>query len=160
MTVGGIDPGLKGAVAAWDGRQLTLLEIPSIVAASGKGQEVDWSMLRSGLDLLFDQVDHFFVEKVWPLPKQSSVAGFKQGFVAGGIRGLLAGFKIPLTYVPPGTWKKAVGASSDKRQCVARACEIFPKHADLFHGPQGGIKDGLAEAALIAWYGHRQLHGA
>lgn len=160
MTVGGIDPGLKGAVASWDGRQLTLLEIPAIVAASGKGREVDWSMLRSGLDLLFSEVGHFFVEKVWPLPKQSSVAGFKQGFVAGGIRGLLAASRTPLTYVPPTTWKKAVGASADKRQCVSRACEIFPKHAELFRGPQGGLKDGLAEAALIAWYGHGKLNGA
>ena len=160
MRVGGIDPGLDGAVASWDGESLTLMEIPATAAASGKGRELHWLRLFSGLELLFDDVDHFYIEKVWPLKNQSSNAGFKQGIVAGGIRGLVTSFKIPVTPVPPNTWKKAVGASADKKQCVARACEIFPRYADLFYGPKGGIKDGLAEAALIAFFGHRQLCGA
>ncbi len=38
----GIDPGLTGAIAQWDGEYLTLLEIPTF-KSKGRGREVDWT---------------------------------------------------------------------------------------------------------------------
>jgi hypothetical protein len=41
------------------------------------------------------------------------------------------------------------------REAVEKASELFPDHAYMFYGPRGGLIDGNAEAALIAYYGYQ-----
>jgi crossover junction endodeoxyribonuclease RuvC len=156
MEIGGVDPGLKGAVASWDGRHLSVVGVPTMAAAS-RGRDIDWATLSFEIDLIFNGVDHFFIERVGARPGQGVSSMFKFGFVAGGLRGLIASMAIPVTYVVPTVWKKAMGLSASKDAAFARACELFPSDVGLFRGPKGGIKDGFAEAALIARYGYDKL---
>lgn len=158
MKVMGIDPGLKGAVASWDGETLITASIPSVKAAS-RGTEVDWPQLITVFDVLFLPVNHAFLERVGSRPGQGVASMFKFGGVYEGLRVLLACKEIPTTRVTPGQWKKTLRVGSEKQSAIARASEIFPHSTDMFRGPRGGIIDGVAEAALLAWYGRREMMG-
>ena len=157
MIVLGIDPGLSGALASWNGETLITLEVPTFKAAS-RGKEVDWATLAFNVDLMFPEVDHAFIERVSSRPKEGVASAFKFGYVCGGLRGLIVARGVPLTLVTPLTWKRAMGlGTAGKDAAVARATQLFPIEAGSFRGPKGGIKDGVAEAALIAYYGHSAM---
>lgn len=157
-TVLGIDPGLSGALASWDGEELTLYEIPT-VKSSGRGREVVWGELYQEWQAHFWSCDHVFLERVMSRPGEGVSSAFKFGLVFGGLRGIIAAMGIPLTLVTPGVWKKHYGIQASKSGAVRRASELFPAYARNFRGPKGGLKDGVAEAALIALYGYNKLEG-
>lgn len=152
MIILGIDPGLSGALAWYDGSTVETQDIPSIAAAS-KGREVDWSALY--LKLAFNAFPgHVFIERVGAMPGQGVSSMFKFGYVAGGLRGLVAGLGVPVTMVTPQAWKKALGVPAGKDGARARASELLPHAA---HQWQRVKDDGRAEAALIALYGWRSF---
>lgn len=157
MNVLGIDPGLSGALAMWNGSQLTLAEIPS-QKATGRGREVNWSALNEIWDDQFFWADHVFLERIGTRPGEGVSSAFKFGLVFGGLRGLIAAKMLPLTLVTPTKWKKAYNLAAAKEAAVIRASELFPSHASAFRGPRGGLRDGVAEAALIAKYGYDNLN--
>jgi hypothetical protein len=161
----GVDPGLSGAFVWWDGDQMIPAEVPTKKAR--KGREVDWDTLSDhvhNMCTLFG-TDYAYIEQVASRPaygkdgkhQQGVASAFKFGYVAGGMRGIIASHKIPVKLVPPNIWKMSMQVSADKQQCVDKACELFPEYAGQFYGPKGGLKDGVAEAALIAWYGLDQI---
>lgn len=156
MRVIGIDPGLKGAIAMWDGEALTVVGVPTLKAAS-RGNELNYAELASMFDLLFTSADHAFIEKVGARPDQGTASMFKFGYVAGCLRMLPMAHNIPTSMPTPQQWKKEIGVGAAKDAAVARACDLFPAYSGVFFGPRGGKLDGLAEAALIALYGHRKL---
>lgn len=156
MEVVGVDPGLSGALASWNGESLYHIEVPTLKAAS-RGREVDWATLTFHVDLLFSQADHGFIERVMSRPGEGVSSAFKFGYVAGGLRAMLVTRGLPTTLVTPSKWKKALGIGAAKDAAVARATQLFPVYAPIFRGPRGGLKDGVAEAALIAYYGYCQL---
>jgi crossover junction endodeoxyribonuclease RuvC len=157
MNIVGIDPGLSGAIAQWDGESLTLLEIPTF-KSTGRGREVDWSTLNQQWDDNFFWADHVFLERVGTRPGEGISSAFKFGLVFGGLRGMIAAKLVPLTLVTPTTWKKSYGLRASKEAAVIRASELFPSSATAFRGPRGGIKDGVAEAALISRFGYDKLN--
>ena len=159
MIVLGIDPGLNGALATWDGQRLELMEVPKM-KASGRGHEVNWSLLYHQWGTRFWAVDHCFLENVHSMPKEGVSSAFKFGLVVGGFRGIIASFGLPLTLVTPNVWKKSYGIQASKSGAVRVASQLFPENAPEFVGPRGGIKDGPAEAALIARYGYDKLREA
>jgi len=53
-------------------------------------------------------------------------------------------------------WKKYFGLTSDKLKSVEKAEELFAGEDIKFRGPKGGLKDGRAEALLLAYYAQRQ----
>lgn len=154
----GIDPGLSGALASWDGEELVLYEIPTM-KAQGRGREVAWSELYQEWQAHFWNCDHVFLERVMSRHGEGVSSAFKFGFVTGGFRGIIAAMELPVTLVTPGVWKKHYGIQASKLGAVRRASELFPSYARLFRGPKGGLKDGPAEAALIALYGYDKLKG-
>jgi hypothetical protein len=156
MKVLGIDPGLDGGVALWDGETLVAFEIPTLKARS-RGREMDLAMIADTLDLLCPDIDHAFIERVSSRPNEGSASSFKFGVVTGELRGLLTGRRIPITRPTPSQWKSKMGVGASKDASMAMASELFPSHVALFYGPQGGKRDGVAEAALIAWYGRHRL---
>lgn len=159
MVVLGIDPGLSGAFAQWDGEELILYEIPSVEART-RGREVNWPLLWQDWSVYFWEAQHVYLERVSSRPKEGVASAFKFGTVFGGLRAMVAAKELPLTMVTPHVWKKHYGIMASKKGAVLRASELFPGHADMFRGPRGGMKDGVAEAALIARYGYNQLRGA
>jgi crossover junction endodeoxyribonuclease RuvC len=96
---------------------------------------------------------HVFIERVGAMPKQGVASTFRFGYAAGAIHGLLTAFEIPLSFVTPQTWRRAMAVSGvGKDACRARACELFPTQADQFARQKD---EHRADAALIASYGHR-----
>lgn len=151
MIVLGIDPGLSGALAWYDGECPWSIPIKSMKVRA-RGREVDWDYLASCFDLW--PADHAYVEAVGAMPKQGIASAFKFGFCAGGLRGLLAAHRIPVTYVRPAMWKKRLGLGASKDAARARAMELFPAAADQYRRAKD---DGVAEATLIAYYGWKEL---
>lgn len=156
MNILGIDPGLSGALAVCrDGSCVDVVDVPTVKAAR-KGNEVDVATLATLLRDLSDNnpFDHVFIERVGAMPGQGVSSMFKFGFVAGVLRGLVAGYEVPTTYVTPVSWKRALQVQGGKDASRARASELMPSAA--LHW--GRVKDeGRAEAALIAFYGWQQL---
>lgn len=158
MNILGIDPGLDGALAMWDGKTMITAEIPA-VKSTGRGREIDWSQLNLIWDTLFYWTDEVFLERVGVRRGEGISSAFKFGTVYGGLRGIAAAKMLPVTRVTPTTWKRALKLPASKPAAGLRASDMFPKNAAEFYGPRGGLKDGVAEAALIAWYGYEKKAG-
>jgi crossover junction endodeoxyribonuclease RuvC len=148
----GIDPGLNGALAFFDYEkgQLTVFDMPvHEVERNGKAKrEVSpqrLAMLVRGID-----VRRAIVEKVAARPGQGVTSMFAFGRSFGVVEGVLAALNIPVTYVTPQQWRKAMQVREGKDGSRQRAAELLPKYADQF-----ALKkwDGRAEAALISYWG-------
>jgi len=97
------------------------------------------------------------VEKVGAMPHQGVTSMFNFGVSFGFIQGVLQAYGIPYQLVPPGTWKKEFGLTSDKQTSVDVCRRLFP---DVSLLPTERCKvpsDGLAESLLMAEYARRKL---
>lgn len=161
MLILGVDPGIKGAIALYDGTDINVIDMPSIKAKS-RGNEIVWSQLADDfIKSEFYMADHAYIEQVGAMPGQGVVSMFKFGYAAGGIRGIIAANQIPVTLVTPPVWKKfqgLIGFTKKAKSAAsrARASDLFPSQCDLFKRVKD---DGRAEAALIAHYGYYKLLG-
>lgn len=92
-----------------------------------------------------------YVELVGARPGEGAVGAFAFGRSRGVVEGVLAALGIPVVFIAPASWKRAVGlpAGRDGAKDAARSAAIarWPTKAALF----ARVKDdGRAEAALIA----------
>jgi crossover junction endodeoxyribonuclease RuvC len=149
----GIDPGLSGAVAVINGTDsLIVIDMPTMtVERNGKAKR---QVSASELADIFSPYDsskcHVYVEKVSAMAGQGVTSVFSFGRSFGMIEGILAAYKLPVTYVAPATWVKAVGRGQGKDASRARAMELFPNNQADFKLKKW---DGRADAALIAYWG-------
>lgn len=153
----GIDVGLDGAIAVFnDGKLVSVHDMPTLTTDSNK--KAQRQIAAGDLTYLicqFEPIAHAYVEKPASRPGQSVVAMFGFGRSLGVVQGVLAAMMVPVTYVAPATWIKAIGKPAGKDASRHRAMELFPEQVDLF---QRVKDDGRAEAALIATWGI-QKHG-
>ena len=91
------------------------------------------------------------------MPHDAPAYAFAFGMAYGSVLGALGALGIPRSKTRPVEWKKAMRAPAEKKQSVARARELMPACSRLFAGPRGGIRDGVAEAAMIALFGALNL---
>jgi len=148
----GIDPGLSGAIAIISPESLKIFDMPTMtVERNGKAKR---QVSASELADIFSPYDsskcHVYVEKVSAMAGQGVTSVFSFGRSFGMIEGILAAFKLPVTYVAPATWVKAVGRGQGKDASRARAMELFPNNQADFKLKKW---DGRADAALIAYWG-------
>lgn len=147
--VAGIDPGLAGAVASYDGERVFVFDMPVLeLARGGKNKrELDAVALSNLMEPIDGKV---FVEQVGAMPGQGVTSMFSFGRSFGIVLGILASYRLPTTLVHPKTWKKALSVRDGKDGARLRASELMPGDAH-----QWALKkhDGRAEAALIAYYG-------
>jgi hypothetical protein len=92
-----------------------------------------------------------YVEFVGARPKEGPAGAFAFGRSKGVIEGVCAAHGLPVAFLTPPVWKRAVGIppGKDGAKDAARSEAIrrWPQKADLF----ARVKDdGRAEAALIA----------
>ena len=149
----GIDPGLSGAVAVLTGTDsLRILDMPTVtVERNNKSKrQVSASELAEIIYTLKSDDCHVFVERVGAVSGQGVTSVFSFGRSFGMIEGILAAFKLPVTYVAPATWVKAVGRGQGKDASRARAMELFPNNQADFKRVKD---DGRSDAALIAYWG-------
>jgi len=158
-TILGVDPGLDGAFA-WlrrvdKGFELIVRDFPTVVVKKGKTNRREYSIAELKQDFQNGYADHAFIEKVHAMPGQGVTSTFTFGEGYGIVRTVCAFLETPTTLVDPAVWTRVVGLQSGatKGEHCARAASLFPGYAQLFRGPRGGLLDGRADAALIAWYG-------
>ena len=149
-TILGIDNGLKGALAFYNGDELMIYDMPTLEV---KERNV-LDMQAVARIIKNDPPWHVFIEKLTPLPKVSGVGSFSMGHSEGFLLGLLTGFNLPYTLVRPNDWKKQMGCSADKNAARLRASQLLPQFS---HNWQRKKDDGRAEAALISLYGYNRI---
>ncbi len=156
MRIAGCDPGVQGGVAVIDTDHCTLQVIDMPVELMSKSR---YLTCPSDLAELFSAwtVDHLFVEEVGVRQGEGAVGAFSFGRGLGRIEGVAAAQALSVWLVRPQVWKAQLNVPAEKARAVARAKQLLPKCHAQFLGPRGGVKDGRAEAALIALYGCLKL---
>jgi len=146
----GIDPGLSGCLAFMDDSELLLYDNPTVqIYRNGKNKrQIDLQALLTILKTY--EVSHCYLENVNAMPGQGVSSMFQMGRGFGQIEMGLAACGLPVTYVTPQVWKKALGVPKDKDGARQRASQLMPQYA---HNWDLKKHDGRAEAALIAYYG-------
>lgn len=144
----GIDPGIKGGIAALkDNGELLIaqpLSTPYEIAdqiSFIKAIPVDEASFRT------------WVEEPFIKPGTASQSTFT-GLVNYGI--LLKSIEIycrNFHTVKPNVWKSSFKLSKDKQKSMDLCLMLYPESKEYIYGPEGGMKDGIAEAILIAYYG-------
>ena len=156
----GCDPGVTGALAAYDEVSATLL---SVIDMPIKMRRVngtdrrrldavgvqDWLIGHRGLG-----ARRFIIEKVSGLPGQSAPAAFNFGFGFGTIISCARMLGYEVQFVTPQEWKgkmvRTTRESKIKQASLNKAKLLFPASAEAF---KRKMDHGRAEAALIARYG-------
>jgi hypothetical protein len=97
------------------------------------------------------QASEAFVEYVGARPGEGAVGAFAFGRSRGVVEGVLGACGVPVTFLTPPVWKRAVGIAPGKEGAKdaarSEAIRRWPGQAALF----ARVKDdGRAEAALIA----------
>lgn len=156
MIIAGIDPGKTGAIAFIKGRKIKAFPTPTLKISKTKS-EIDG---RAVFELLKKyKTDHVFIEKVHSMPKQGVSSTFVFGMGYGMMRGICVGLELPYTLVTPQAWKKEMCAGMPKGKDISIIVSkrIWPKINLLPTKRCRKESDGMADAALIAEYGRRQL---
>ena len=148
----GIDCGQTGGIAiVEDGKFISGKRMPII--QRGKWKHVDIRALMQWItpETTASRGVTFVIESVHAMPAQGVSSSFAFGRAAGGVEAWAMAYGLPVEWVSPAKWKKAMGLSSDK-QASMDACKLhFGAH------PFWDVKanDGIAEAALIALWWQR-----
>ncbi len=145
-TILGIDNGLLGCLAFYNGEELILHDMPTLEVKERRVLD----MQAIARIIKNDPPWHVYLEKLTPLPKISGLGSFSMGHSEGFMLGLLTGFNLPYTMVRPNDWKKQMGCPADKDAARQRASQLLPQFA---HNWARKRDDGRAEASLIALYG-------
>jgi hypothetical protein len=163
MTLG-IDPGLDGAVALYDGVNVRIWDMPTLqLGKRGKAKrKVDrHELFRLVARLAQADVALAAVEDVGGKRRQSASASCNFGKNAGYAEMAVIASGLRILDVSPVTYKThhfRIPSSPDrkerKRLARAKATELMPAAARYF-----SLKgdDGRAESALLALYAYRQL---
>lgn len=158
MKVVGIDPGVTGAIALFDGKNLLVEDIPNLEVVVNKKRKtaLNFSAISELFQILFAGADHAFLEQVSAMPGQGVTSMFNFGKTAGALEMALSMSGLPYTLVSPIKWKSELGLNSSGTRSLQRANQIFPSFPQFFKR----VKDhNRAEAALLAWYGHQVMTG-
>lgn len=146
-----IDPGAKGALAFFDVEKgaLVVVDMPTVEVKRGNKSKVEISPQMVAAEIKSKLPRIAILERVGAMPGQGVSSMFQFGRGVGMLEGVLSALQIPVTYIAPQTWQKAVGVRGGKDANRARAAELFPAHADLFKRAKD---DGRADAALMSWW--------
>jgi Holliday junction resolvasome RuvABC endonuclease subunit len=151
MKILGIDAGMKGALAYYDGEELLIWDMP--IFAKEKGNDLDIHKLQ----VIFKEADveHVFLEKTVAMPKVSGKAAYSMGKSEGALLMACAANNLPYTLIRPREWKQVMGCAADKDVARQRASQLLPAYA---HNWDRKKDDGRAEASLIALMGYNLLN--
>ena len=152
----GIDPGLKGAIVLMDGGP-KLVHWPMPHDTEGR---VDWSAVHEIIDGV--NPDHVFLERA--LAFGMGVKGaFNYGRDFKAIEIAIDLQQCPVTFVESHKWTKALhqGISNDLKPKVKSAMalkRLLPQLvAQVPVDKKGNFDEGVLDAALIAYWGRKEL---
>lgn len=162
MIIAGIDPGKTGAMVTLFEDGSTIVDRVPIEKRKGAKDRPDfptWARSwRTSID--FNQPDVFIMELVEARPGQGVTSMFSFGKAMGFAMGVILGMDIPVHYERPAIWKDKMGlVGYDKSASVTLARElvpsIIPELERKAKGNTADVKHGIAEAALLAYYGKK-----
>lgn len=166
MRILGCDPGVNGAIAliTEQGRFVTVHDMPTMLAnKTGNKQQINVAELARILRTMVLENPELsaVMERVTAMPSVPGAGGERRGMGAasafsfgksvGHIEAVLAALAIPVEFVTPAQWKRAMNLDREKEAARAMGQAIFPD------APLGLKKHaGRAEALLMAkWYADR-----
>jgi crossover junction endodeoxyribonuclease RuvC len=151
LKIAGIDPGLSGAVCIFDVEKgaLTILDMPTVEVETGKTAKRRLSEPMLAELLRPHEIEHAALELVHAMPKQGVSSTFNFGQTYGGIRGVLAGLRVPITMITPSKWTRDLKVTGGKDANRQRAAQLFPAYAASFARAKD---DGRADACLLAYW--------
>lgn len=157
MTVIAIDPGVTGAIGAYDGMRLRVWDIPTHEIKRGKSYKKrldDAGMLR--LARLISQVrpECVVIEDVWGHMKDSAAGAFAFGELVGAVRMAFVSCGCVIHKVAPQVWKAHFKLKGDKDDALALASRLLPAFADQWPRKKDHNR---AECALIALYARQTM---
>lgn len=149
--IGGIDPGLTGALAVLDFEQflLHIWDTPTVITKVGDKQRKRCDPAAFADAMAYFPIDYATIENVQSLPSDGHVGAFTFGKVTGITIGIAAGLDIPLASVAPAKWKMQMQVPADKKAAKIRASQLFPQCTAAWSRE---MDHGRAEAAIIALY--------
>ncbi len=162
----GIDPGLQGGIAIiYDNirnvRRTHIIDMPITVDREIDVEEVEYFLHNI---ITYDVKENgnnvlVLLEKSQAIKGQGLVSTFNYGANYGMIKGVLKIQCYRLELINPQKWKKMFSLNNDKKRSVGTAEKLFPQYKGKLTiiGPKGGttLRDGAAEALLLAEYGRR-----
>ncbi len=155
MKVVGIDPGLKGGIAFYDGETLVVYPTPLVVEHFiKKGKKATRNLMNlEQLQTYFREHKPTigFLEKVTARPGQGVTSMFRFGMNFGEFRSALTFSGIPFAEIRPQVWKAEFKLNAEKNASLELARELFPDNAPKDFKLKK--QDGMAEASLIAKFG-------
>ena len=149
-TILGIDVGMEGAIAFYNGDDLIVRDMPTF--ERNKTNRVDCHSLHKYMKEM--PVDHAYIEQVNAF-NMGVTSAYNFGWSCGTVEALVSSLNIPFTYVTPQKWKKAMQCPKDKDAARMRATQLLPEFA---HNWPLKKPHGRAEASLIALYGFNQIN--
>lgn len=150
-----VDPGKSGALAFLNHTKNELVEVCDMPTRQGEKdtkKTLDIYVLSHLVDRHASQIRYAVIEDVHSMPHDGVVSAFSFGKSTGIVIGVIASFNIPIYFVNPAVWKRAMGVSYEKDTSRAMASKLFIDSAHLFIKKRD---DGRAEACLLAHFGKR-----
>jgi len=131
MIIFGIDPGISGAVAAYDTaeRMVTVFSVPFVTITHGKTKRryIDIPLLARVIKKIAEGHEAIaYVEHVNAMPKQGVASSFRFGESKGIVLGILAALGIATELVHSAKWKRHFGIGADKKEAILKAGQLYP----------------------------------
>ena len=164
MIIIGIDPGISGAMAAYDTKLekfIWLEDMPTIASGTSGKKMINPFALRESIDIVSKELKHgsdhieVIIEQVSAMPGNGVTAMFNFGRSFGIIEGVICAMKLPLHMVRPATWKKSMGYTNDKEVIRADMVRHFPYFADLL---KRKLDADRAEAMALCLYHRKRVN--
>ena len=166
MIFAGIDPGKTGAMVTLFEDGSTIIDRVPIEKRKGKKDRPDYPLwARSWTTSIgFNSPDVFVIEQVEARPGQGVTSMFSFGKSMGFAMGTALASGIPVQYAYPAVWKAKLGLlGAGKSESVKLALELVPsifwEIESKVKGNTLDVKHGIAEAALLAYYGRMTIAG-
>ncbi len=157
------DPGLKGAFCFYvpETGRMDIVKMPTLYRDVGRKQNkrcfIDEAEVFKLVTLYTAEgATRLVIEAVGGRPGQSASAAFAFGQGFGAVRMAAIANGLTVEQVPPSVWKAALQVPANKDIARARASQLIPTHA---HRWVRKNQDGLAEAAMLALFAHREMTG-
>lgn len=155
----GIDPGKSGAIVAFGGDFFDGIKMPVI-----NSNEIDFLKVQNFLAGYAPTLEHVYLERAVSF-NMGRVSAFNYGRGFGVLESAIVSLALPVTYVEPRKWTKAVHAGikaeldPKEKSLIAFNRLLKPFHAEMaakgFVSKNGKFHDGIVDALLIAYWGHK-----
>lgn len=147
----GIDPGVNGAMA--------LMAADAILVVDWPGDIEGYANTLAVWTALWD-VGVVALEKVTILPRDSKRSGASFMRHVGELQAMLKLARMPYVEVFPQKWAKGLLPAKTGPRDKPSVKYVQRNYPDVpLAGPRGGVKDGRADAVMIAAWAFKNLEG-